>query len=60
MLLPPLLLGVLQFTVAVVLLTATVAVPIVGTPGVVYGVIELVAVDSSLDPAALIAETLKV
>lgn len=59
-LLPPLSLGAVHSTVAVVLDADIVGVPIVGAFGVVYGVTELLASEDELFPAALTALTVNV
>ena len=55
---PPLLAGAVNGTLAVVPLT--VAVPMVGAPGTVVGVAELLALLAELVPAALVAVTVNV
>ena len=57
--LPPLLAGAVNATVAV-LLPVAVAVPIVGAPGTVYGVAELLAELAAPVPTELVAVTVKV
>ena len=56
---PPLLTGAVYATVAVVD-PVTVAVPIVGAPGTVNVVMELLAAEEALLPAALVANTVNV
>ena len=56
---PPLLAGAVNVTVAV-LAPVAVAVPIVGAPATVNGVVELLAALAALVPAELVAVTVKV